>query len=143
MTLLRSTKRKTTIDPVFICYATEDSDVAFEVVDKLERRNIPCWLAPRDIRGGRRFDDEIAAAIEGCSAVLLVFSSHSNRSDYIRGEVAVANDFGKLIIPFRVENVQPEKGLRVRLGILHWIDAFDARPDAIAAVIRALESHEK
>ena len=72
--------------------------------------------------------------------MLLVFSRYTNQSEYIRGELGVASDLGKLIIPLRIENVQPQKGLRVRLGILQWIDAFDARRNAIAEVIRALES---
>jgi len=132
--------RSATPGPVFVSHVAEDYEKALKIVVQLERRGIRCWIAPRDVHAGRSFDDQIAAAIEACWAMLLIFSSRNNQSDYIRREVTVADDTGKIIIPFRIENVQPQKGLRMRLGGLHWVDAFDGRQDAIGAVVQALES---
>ena len=109
-----------------------------EIVAALERRNIRCWIAPRDVQPGRPFDDEISAAIDGCCAMLLVFSDRCNESEYIRREVTVAGESQKLVIPFRIENAQPKHGLRVRLADLHWIDGFIAREQAVEAVAQAL-----
>jgi hypothetical protein len=109
-----------------------------EIVAALERQNIRCWIAPRDVHPGRPFDDEISEAIDGCRAMLLVFSDHCNDREYIRREVTVAGEAQKLIIPFRIENVQPKHGLRVRLADLHWIDGFVAREQAVDAVAQAL-----
>jgi len=109
-----------------------------EIVGALERRNVRCWVAPRDVQPGRPFDDQISAAIDGCRAMLLVFSDHCNDSEYIRREVTVAGDAEKLVIPFRIENAHPRHGLRVRLADLHWIDGFIAREQAVDAVAQAL-----
>jgi len=126
-------------DPfLFVSHVSEDRAEAMEIVAALERRNIRCWIAPRDVQPGHPFDDEISAAIDGCRAMLLVFSDHCNDSEYIRREVTVAGESQKLVIPFRIENAQPKHGLRVRLSDLHWIDGFTAREPAVDAVAQAL-----
>jgi TIR domain len=88
---------------LFVCHVSEDRPVALEVVEELERRGVRCWIAPRDVRPGMPFDDEIADAIEDSSAMLLIFSERCNEKQYIRREVTVAGESKKLIIPFRIE----------------------------------------
>ena len=48
-----------------------------------------------------------------------------------RPELIVAGDADEHMIPFRIGNVLPKKGLRVRLMDLHWIDGFIKRDIAI------------
>ena len=121
---------------LFVSHVSEDHGHAMELVGELERRGVPCWIAPRNVRAGRPYDDEIAQAIDDCAGMLLVFSEHCNSSDYIRREVTVAGEARKLIIPFRIEDAQPKRGLRVRLADLHWIDGFMEREQAIESVMR-------
>lgn len=116
---------------LFVSHVSEDRPAAMEIVEELERRGIKCWIAPRDVRPGQPFDDEIADAIERSRAMLLVFSDLCNESEYIRREVTVAGESQKVIIPFRIEDAHPRRGLRVRLSDLHWIDGFAARERAI------------
>jgi TPR repeat protein len=123
---------------LFVSHVTEDRAAATELVTELERRGIGCWVAPRDVRAGKPYDDEIAEAIDDCAAMLLVFSERCNESEYIRREITVAGEARKLIIPFRIENAQPKRGLRIRLADLHWIDGFIAREQAIDALIRSV-----
>ena len=110
-----------------------------QIVDALERRGVRCWIAPRDVGPGKPFDDEIADAIEASWAMLLIFSERCNESEYIRREVTVAGESHKVIIPFRIEDAQPKRGLRVRLSDLHWIDAFVSRERAIDEVMRTVQ----
>src|SRR5262249_50706200 len=63
---------------------------------------------------------------------------HCNESEYIGREITVAGNAHKVIIPFRIENVEPKRGLSVRLANLHWIDAFVARERAIEEIVRAV-----
>jgi TIR domain-containing protein/von Hippel-Lindau disease tumor suppressor protein len=121
---------------LFVSHVTEDRAAAMEVVEELERRGVRCWIAPRDVNPGKPFDNEIAAAIETSRAMLLIFSEHCNESDYIRREVTVAGESQKVIIPFRIENAQPKRGLRVRLSDLHWIDGFASRERAIDELVK-------
>ena len=113
---------------VFVSHVSEDSAAATAMVAKLEARRIACWIAPRDVNPGRPFDTEIADAIETCRVMLLLFSERCNESEYIRREVTVAGEVGKVIIPYRIEDARPKGALRIRLSDLHWIDAFEA-PD--------------
>jgi hypothetical protein len=124
---------------LFVSHVSEDRQAAFEIVDELERRGVPCWIAPRDVRPGKPFDDEIAEAIEASGAMLLIFSEHCNENDYIRREITVAGESHKVIIPFRIENAQPRRGLRVRLSDLHWIDGFVSRERAIDQVVGTID----
>jgi hypothetical protein len=123
---------------LFVSHVTEDRAAASQVVDELERRGVRCWIAPRNVQPGKPFDDDIADAIESCRAMLLIFSSQCNESEYIRREITVAGNANKLIIPFRIEDVEPKRGLSVRLANLHWIDAFAARERAIDEVVRSV-----
>jgi hypothetical protein len=123
---------------LFVSHVTEDRAAALQIVGELERRGVRCWIAPRNVRAGNPFDDEIAEAIDNCRAMLLIFSERCNDSPYIRREVTVAGEANKIVIPFRIENAQPKKGLRVRLADLHWIDAFVAREQAIDEVLKTL-----
>ena len=74
--------------------------------------------------------------------MLLIFSSRCNESEYIRREITVAGNMNKIIIPFRIEDVEPKRGLSVRLANLHWIDAFVARERAIDEVVGKVAAEE-
>jgi SAM-dependent methyltransferase/PAS domain-containing protein len=125
---------------LFISHASEDREVAEEIVADLERRGIDCWIAPRNIPPGQPFDDAIVTAIDSCWATLLVFSERCNtKEDYVRREVTVAMDCGKTVIPFRIEDVRPKGALRLRLSDLHWVDGFNSRAEAIAEVERTFK----
>jgi hypothetical protein len=128
---------------LFVSHVTEDRVAALQVVEELERRGIRCWITPRDVGAGKAYDDEIADAIYGSRALLLIFSEHCNSNQYIRREITVAGNAHKLIIPFRIENAEPKKGLAVRLSDLHWIDGFVAREKAIDEVLRTVNRPEK
>jgi hypothetical protein len=107
---------------LFVSHVSEDLAAAMQIVEELERRGVRCWIAPRDVRPGEPFDDEIANAIEDSRAMLLIFSERCNASEYIRREVTVAGESHKVVIPFRIENAEPKRGLRVRLSDLHWLE---------------------
>ena len=125
-------------DPfLFVSHVSEDQAAALEIVGELERRGVRCRIAPRDVRPGSRFDDEISDALDGCAAMLLIFSEHCNDNEYIYREVTVAGESHKIIIPFRIDDAQPRRGLRVRLSALHWINGLASRERAIDELIHA------
>jgi tetratricopeptide (TPR) repeat protein len=128
---------------LFVSHVSEDRVAALEIAEELERRGVQCWIAPRDVQPGSRFDDEIADALDSCRAMLLIFSERCNDSAYIRREVTVAGENHKVIIPFRIEDAQPRRGLRVRLSDLHWIDAFASRERAIDELAKNFAPLEK
>jgi hypothetical protein len=125
---------------LFVSHVHEDRPAAIEVVAALERRGLPCWIAPRDVEPGKPYDDEIADALEKCRAMLLIFSDRCNDNQYIRREVTVAGENRKPIIPFRIEDARPRKALQVRLSDLNWIDGFVSRERAINEVAKVFDT---
>ncbi len=109
---------------VFISYAQEDKPVADTVCEKLELRNIRCWIAPRDIPAGKNFPEAIIEAIEEGKVVVLIFSSFANKSPHVMRELTNAINKGRIIIPFRIEDVPPSKSMEYLLSVPHWLDAI-------------------
>ncbi len=109
---------------VFISYATDDKSVAEAVCAALERRQIPCWIAPRDARPGLDYADSIVDALDETSVMVFVLSSRSIASPHVKREVEHAANRGTQIIPFRIEHVELSRGLRYFLGTVNWIDAL-------------------
>jgi TIR domain len=108
---------------VFISYAQPDKHIADAVCAKLESRNIRCWIAPRDISPGKNFPEAIIEGIEGGKVVVLIFSSHANTSPHVTRELTNAVNKGRIIVPFRVEDVTPSKSMEYLISVPHWLDA--------------------
>lgn len=89
---------------LFISYASENKDIADYIVDKIEKRGYKCFIAPRDIRTGSEYAVEIIRGISNSTAVLLVFSSKSDKSHYVLREINSAVSRNRPIIPLRIED---------------------------------------
>jgi hypothetical protein len=109
---------------VFVSYSSHDKPIADAVVAGLESRGIRCWIAPRDIMPGSSWGEAIINAIEGSRLMVIILSEHSNRSNQVIREVerAVANNV--IIIPFRIENIDPSGAMAYFLSTEHWLDAI-------------------
>ena len=108
----------------FISYATADKAKAEEICAYLEARGLRCWIAPRDVRAGREYADEIIDAIERAPVLVLVLSAAANQSKFVRREVERAVTKGDPVIPVRIENVMPSTALELFVSATHWIDAW-------------------
>lgn len=109
---------------VYVCYSSKDKMAADQVVRTVEANGVTCWMAPRDLKPGAPWGAEIIAAIEASKIFVLVFSHSSNDSIQALHEVEAALMKDIVIIPFRIEDVQPEKRMNYFLASMHWIDAL-------------------
>jgi adenylate cyclase len=112
---------------VFLSYAAADKAIALEVVKGLEEHGIRCWVAPRDIPAGSEYGEQIIEAVKGCRIFVVIFSGSANASPHVRREVERAVSAEKIILPFRIENVEPTGAMEYALGNTHWLDAL-SRP---------------
>src|SRR3954447_15867385 len=131
---------------IFLSYASRDKLVADAICSRLENQGIRCWIAPRDVNPGSDYSDQISEALERSTAMVMVFSSGSNSSRHVKSEIDRAFSLDKVIIPFRVENVELDKGLAYYLSKTHWLDAL-TRPleqhiDRLAGTIRKVSGLE-
>lgn len=115
---------------VFISYSHHDKPEADAVCATLEARGVRCWVAPRDIVPGQEWGEAIVDAIRSSAVMVLVFSQHANDSPQIRREVERAVHEETVLIPFRIEDVVPERALEYFLSAPHWLDALTAPLEA-------------
>lgn len=128
---------------VFISYATADQERAFEICRHLEALGHTCWIAPRDIRSGHDYGEEIIRGIERSRCLVLVLSSAANESIYVKREVERAVAKAKTVFPVRVEDVLPSPALELHLASLHYLDAWKgALSDHITALARHLSGED-
>ncbi len=109
---------------VFISYSTEDADFANSSCEILEKNGVRCWIAPRNITPGLEWMAAIIEGIDECKVMVLIFSSHANRSAYVRREVENAISKGLTILPFRIEKVDPIGALLLALSGTQRLDGF-------------------
>jgi tetratricopeptide (TPR) repeat protein len=129
---------------VFICYPHQNKTVADAACAKLEGAGVRCWIAPRDITPSAEWAASIIDAIDQCRLMVLIFSVHSNRSKQVHREVQRAFDGEKPVIPFRIDDILPDKSLAYYMGAVHWLDALTAPLEShleklVAAVSRILQ----
>jgi adenylate cyclase len=120
---------------VFVSYSAADRATALSAVEGLEGRGIRCWVAPRDIRAGSEYGEEIVEAIKSCRILLLIFSAQANSSPHVRREVERAVSARRAILPFRVEDITPTGAMEYALGNTHWLDAFTCPLDSHIAAL--------
>jgi hypothetical protein len=125
----------------FISHASNDFKVADEVRRLLEDKELSCWIAPRDIAAGSSYGEQIASAIEHCSAVILILTDRANNSRPVANEIELAFRYQRVIVPIRLKEVKPSKGLEFFVSNAQWVDAIHTplrkRIVGIEAIIRA------
>jgi hypothetical protein len=115
---------------VFISHGSDDRDEAAELCAFIEARGIRTWIAPRDVRPGQDYSEQLQQAIEQCSAFVVLVTGKANSSPYVRAETEMAFSTGKPIFPVRQSDIQPAAGLAFFLKIRHWTDAFGKHGEA-------------
>lgn len=112
---------------VFISYKSQYINIVKAVVHFLEKEKIRCWYAPRDLdskAAGKDYDDAIVNAINAARIVVVLLCDDALSSDWVKNEIAYAQKKEKTIIPYVIEEVLVDNGLRMRLDNKHWIDAW-------------------
>ncbi|HTU11708.1 MAG TPA: TIR domain-containing protein [Allosphingosinicella sp.] len=115
---------------VFISHASENRDEANELVALLESKGVTAWIAPRDVRPGLDYSEELQRAIENAAAFVVLVTDHSNKSPYVRAETEMAFSCQKPMLPMRLTDINPAPGLAFFLKIRHWTDAYGANREA-------------
>lgn len=116
-------------DFIFLSYSSGDRQRAEEVTEYLEARGLSVWIAPRDVRPGLEYAEQLQGAIEACRAFIVIVSAEANHSTFVRAETEMAFSLGKKIFPVRIADVVPGPGLALFLRSKHWVDLHGAGAD--------------
>ncbi len=125
---------------VFISFAAGDRQAAEAVCAALELRGVGCWMASRDIPAGDSAVEAVVKAIYSAAAMVVVFSAHANASDQMAREVGAAGQRRLAVIPFRIEDVAPNKAFAHELGGRRWIDSFRGWDGALEQLASQIEA---
>jgi tetratricopeptide (TPR) repeat protein len=118
---------------VFISYRHEDQAIADRVCEALERHQVDCWIAPRDVPPGEDWPTGIVEGVQQCHTFVLILSENCQNSRQIARELELADSHALRIVALRIQDVQPPPQLLFFLGNVQWLDAFGDRFDASMA----------
>ncbi|MGN0424798.1 MAG: TIR domain-containing protein [Acetatifactor sp.] len=106
---------------IFISHSSKDAETATTVCDLLEQQSYACFLAPRNIRSGYEYAEEIVNGIDSSDIMLLLLSRASNASPHVLREVERAVSKKIPIIVYRLEEVELTKSMEYFLMTHQWI----------------------
>ena len=125
--------------PVFLSYASHDVEIANVVCAYLESRGTLCWMAPRNVRPGSQYADEIVGAINGAKILVLVFSEHAVASAHVGKELGRASSKRRRIIALRTDAAPLTRSFEYFLSESQWIDvAALGMPGALMKLAQAV-----
>lgn len=87
---------------VFLSHSSNEEEIASEVCSCIEANGHSCFLAPRDIRSGYEYVEEIINGIDNCDVMLLLLSESANNSPHVLREVERAVSKKKSIIVYKL-----------------------------------------
>lgn len=100
----RSTEISLDMDKdIFISYSRKDSDIVKAIYEWLEGAGYRCWLDIDGMYSGVSFKKVIVDAIKQSKVLLFMSSENSNKSRNVISEVSIAVEYGKKIMPVRLD----------------------------------------
>jgi tetratricopeptide (TPR) repeat protein len=95
---------------VFLSYVRDDAEKARALAGALERAGHDVWW-DRRIKGGAQYSAEIENALDNAEKVVVLWSTKSVGSAWVRDEAAAGRDTGRLV-PVLLDSAQPPLGFR-------------------------------
>lgn len=118
-----------------------DTESALALHTALEQAGVDSWIDTADIRGGSNWLRDITEALIASKIVVLLLSSHSNKSQFVHNEITIANEEKKAILPIMIEDVPLASTIRPLIAIIQRLDAtskpFNQHLPRIVGVIRS------
>jgi adenylate cyclase len=121
---------------VFVSYARSDKERVAPLVAAIEAQGWSVWWGP-EIDAGQQFDDQIEAELQAAKAVLVVWTTASVASRWVRGEAREAADRG-VLVPARFDGARMPMDVRAihTTDLDGWGDNPNSAP--FQALLRAL-----
>lgn len=106
---------------IFVSHSSSDFEIAKKVCDLLEVNGHTCFFAPRDIRTGHEYAEEIMRGIEASDTILLLLSKNANESPHVLREVERAVSKHIKSIVYKIEEVELSKSMEYFLMMNQWV----------------------
>ena len=120
---------------IFISHSSKEAGIANELLNAIETAGNRCFIAPRDIRLGHEYAEEIANGIDSVDAVLLLLSEASNNSPHVLREIERAVSKGIPVLVYKLGDVRLTKSMEYFLMTRQWMEAGkDSYADVVACI---------
>lgn len=126
---------------IFISHSSENVKEAQIVCRMLEEKGYGCFIAPRDIRPGFEYAEEIANGIDSSDVMLLLLSKQANESPHVLREIERAVSKKIHIIVYEMEKVDLCKSLEYFLMAHQW--ANTSPNEGYGKILESIEQIEK
>ena len=113
MVLSTPEKTKANVDSidVFVSYASEDLDRVKPLIAAFEEQGWKVWW-DKELVVGPSYEDKIEAALEAARCVVVVWSSHSIKSQWVRTEAHEGFE-REILVPLLLDDVKPPLAYRI------------------------------
>src|SRR5450432_4124256 len=109
---------------IFISYRRADEAWARLLHAQLQSEGVEAWYDVR-IGAGQDWRVATAKALQASRIFVLLFSQAASESEDIAKELAAAIFSKKLVVPVRIENLQPTGAFLYELASRNWVNAFE------------------
>jgi hypothetical protein len=114
------------VTDIFISYANEDRDRAETLASAFTALGWSVWWDLKIVTG-QPFDHAIEVALEAAKCVVVLWSQHSIRSEWVKNEAAVAAERG-VMVPAMIDDIKLPLEFRRRqtadltdwMGTVRW-----------------------
>ncbi len=126
---------------VFISYSRKDLEIARGICDTLNKLNISYWIDINGVYSGANFKEMIVKAISSSEIVLFLSSENSNKSDNVAKEISIADKYGKIIIPVRLDTSPMNPKMDYDLAGIDFVDLFSFEEKSLTKLRNAILGH--
>ena len=122
---------------IFISYRRADEALARLLHAQLRAEGVEAWYDTQ-IGAGQDWRVATAKALQTARIFVLLFSQAAAESDDIAKELAAAIYSKKLVVPVRIEKIEPTGAFLYELASRNWVNAFENTEAKLAELAQSL-----
>jgi len=136
---------------IFISYSRKDyldenqniipDNVVSTIKDTLTKEGISFWFDEECIYSGQNFIEKIVNNIESSKLFLYLSTANANNSRWTCKEIASANEFGKPIIPVRIDRSPYNKKVMFLISDLDYIEYYNNPETGLRDMVLSIKAH--
>ena len=135
---------------VFISYSKRDymlengllvpGNVIDKITNALSNNGISYWIDREGLDAGVTYAEHIAKNIKDCDVFLFLSTENANSSEWTLREISTAIDFGKTILPVRIDRSHYADSVSLYLASVQYIDWQEmGEKEAIRRIINRIK----
>jgi len=122
---------------IFISYRRADEAWARLLHRELKAEGVESWYDAL-IGPGQEWRLATAKALEDSKIFVLLFSENAAQSSDIAKELAAATHEKKLVVPVRLQNIEPKGSFLYELASRNWVNAYEDTEGKLAELAKGL-----